>query len=194
MKKVPPVQSLPFPIADRPQKVTAKPSGFERSSEITTAQQKIIDSITRLENMGLSGIHKRQVSAFAGVSPKSGAYGNNLGALRTRGLISYPNPGYVALTDDGRSIASVPDRLDTTDDYHRAWFEMLSSARVKILKILIEQYPEALSKEELAIRAEVSPTSGAFGNNLGGLRSLGIIDYPQSGVAVATNILFPEGS
>lgn len=194
MKKVPPVQSLRLPPVVRPQKAMPNPSEFDRDSEITTAQQKVVDAISRLENMGVSKIHKKQAAAFAGVSPKSGAYGNNLGALRTRGLISYPNSGYVELTDVGRSKAAVPDRLDTTDDYQRAWFEMLSSARVKILQVLIEQYPDALSKEDLAIKAGVSPISGAFGNNLGGLRSLGIIDYPQQGFAVATNILFPEDS
>jgi hypothetical protein len=36
-----------------------------------------------------------------------------------------------------------------------------------------------------------SATSSGFANNLGALRSLGLIDYPQRGQVMATDLLFP---
>jgi hypothetical protein len=43
----------------------------------------------------------------------------------------------------------------------------------------------------LAEEAEQSATSGGYSNNLGALRSLGLIDYPVPGQVVATALLFP---
>ena len=191
-KNQPVVPERKDPVARTPIQRERSVSGS--SDDITKRQQEIIDAIARLENMKVNSIHKKQAAAFAGVSPNSGAYANNLGALRSGGLIDYPNPGYVALTDEGRSKAAIPDRLDTDDDYQRAWYELLSSSRTKILQVLIEEYPNALPKDDLGIRAGVSSTSGAFANNLGAMRSLGIVDYPRSGIVVATPLLFPESS
>lgn len=41
-----------------------------------------------------------------------------------------------------------------------------------------------------AVRIGVSPTSGGYFNNLGSLRTLGVLDYPALGHVVATPILF----
>ena len=39
---------------------------------------------------------------------------------------------------------------------------------------------------------DVSPTSGGYFNNLGSLRSLGLVDYPQPGTVAAQPVLFLE--
>jgi hypothetical protein len=52
--------------------------------------------------------------------------------------------------------------------------------------------PMSLTKEEVAVTVEASPTSSAFANNLGALRSLGLIDYPERGQVAATDALFLE--
>lgn len=39
--------------------------------------------------------------------------------------------------------------------------------------------------------ADQSPTSSGYTNNLGGLRTLGLIDYPSGGMVAATERLFP---
>ena len=62
-----------------------------------------------------------------------------------------------------------------------------------VLEVLIGAYPSAMSREDLADRVGNTVTSGGFKNNLGRLRSLGLLDYPSSGEAVATKLLFPEG-
>jgi hypothetical protein len=42
---------------------------------------------------------KEDLAVSIGVSPKSGAYFNSLGSLRSLGLIDYPSPGTAAATD-----------------------------------------------------------------------------------------------
>lgn len=52
---------------------------------------------------------------------------------------------------------------------------------------------EPLEKSELAERAGVSASSSSFTNNLGSLRSLGLIGYPGPGLVVALQVLFMDG-
>jgi len=48
------------------------------------------------------------------------------------------------------------------------------------------------NKDVLADSIGVSKTSGGYFNNLGSLRTMGLIDYPSPGRVVATSILFLE--
>ena len=64
---------------------------------------------------------------------------------------------------------------------------------MKILSILIEHYPGAMEKPEIALAAGYTPGTGTFNTYLGSLRGLGLIEYPRQGAAAATNLLFPEG-
>jgi hypothetical protein len=57
---------------------------------------------------------------------------------------------------------------------------------------LIKVYPHALTKDDLAERIGVSPTSGGYFNNLGSLRSLGLLDYPRPSEVAARPVLFLE--
>jgi len=63
-----------------------------------------------LETLGLSALYKVQIAAIAGVSPTSGSFANNLGHLRTSGLIDYPAPGQVTMTVAGEKLAEFPTK------------------------------------------------------------------------------------
>jgi Mn-dependent DtxR family transcriptional regulator len=160
---------------------------------INGPQQRILDALAELESLGITEAAKSNVAVFADQSPKSSGYTNNLGRLRTMGFIEYPRSGTVCLSDAGRSVASRSLNIRTLSDLHSAWFVKLSSPRVAILKVLIQCYPQAMEKTELAESAGASPKSSGYTNNLGGLRTLGLIDYPDSGCVAATELLFPEG-
>ena len=178
-----------------PHRPAAKPPGpapeGEQGEATSRPQQRILDALASLEQLGLHDLDKSNVAVFADQSPTSSSYGNNLGRLRTIGLIHYPQLGRVALTDAGRSIAQVNDRVRTVADLHEAWYSKLEAPKVRILKHLIRIYPASVSKEELAAAAEASATSSSYGNNLGSLRSIGLIEYPERGAVVATALLFP---
>ena len=68
----------------------------------------------------------------------------------------------------------------------------MTNPQAKLLREVIAAYPDAIPKDELARRIDVSPTSGAFATNLGRLRTLGAIDYPQQGYVQAKDTLFPD--
>jgi hypothetical protein len=70
--------------------------------------------------------------------------------------------------------------------------QMTLGILASILNVLIASYPDAIEKERVAEMAEASVTSSGFANNLGAMRSLGIIDYPSPGKVVAKPVLFLE--
>jgi hypothetical protein len=154
---------------------------------ITRPQQKILDAIAWLNAKGIEMPSKNSVAAVAGVSPTSGGYYNNLGAMNGS-LIHYPQPGFVALTEEGAEKANQPD---TDGELHEKWLEVVSEPQAKILRALIEAHPEPVQKETLAESIGVSATSGGYFNNLGALRTLGAIDYPNKGFAALTRYVMP---
>jgi uncharacterized protein len=164
-----------------------------RTEGVSGPQQRILDALASFEALGIRDAARSNVAVFSDASSQSSAFTNNLGTLRTAGLIDYPSPGRVALTDAGRAVASPTTPITSVDQLHSAWFSKLSGPQARILGALIDRYPRALDREELAQRSSASATSSAYTNNLGALRSLGLIDYPARGEVAATALLFPDG-
>lgn len=163
--------------------------------QVVPAQQRILDALAMLEQIGLPTADKTQLALFAGTKPTSGGYKNNLGALRNQGgLIEYPSPGTVQLTEAGRAVADAGAAPGTTDELHALVRGLVPPAQWTIVDTLIASYPDALSREEVADRVGAPVTSGGFKNNLGRLRSLGLIDYPVSGLVAALPVLFLEAA
>ncbi|MBV9598370.1 MAG: DUF853 domain-containing protein, partial [Chloroflexi bacterium] len=125
---------------------------------------------------------RSNAAVFSGQSSTSSGFANNLGALRSRGLIDYPAGGRVALTEAGRVLAHPVDSICSIDQLHQAWRAKLSAPQWRILEVLIAVHPKAVSRGWLADESGQSATSSGYANNLGALRSLGLLDYPSSGM------------
>lgn len=188
-------KTAPFTVQQaqptRPPRATTNGSGGD--SGLTPAKQKILNALAFFEGIGVAQADKTQLALIVGVSPTSGGYFNNLGALRSSGLIEYPSGGTVALTADGRAVASVDGVPETTEELHTAIRAKLPPAKWKILEALIGRYPNSVTKDALAESIGVSPTSGGYFNNLGSLRSLGLLSYPRPSEVAALPVLFLEG-
>ena len=161
---------------------------------MTPARQRILDALAWLDAVGIPRADRTQLALLAKQSPASSGYSNNLGGLRTAGLIDYPEGGKVQLTAVGAEVASAPDAPPTADDLHRQLREILPPARWRIVESLIRHYPDAVERERLAELAGQSPGSSGYSNNLGALRSLGLIDYASGGRVVARPVLFLESA
>lgn len=160
--------------------------------DLAPAKHRILEALGKLEALGVDQAPKNQVAALSGASPKSSAYANSLGSLRTAGLIEYPAQGMIALTENAREAIGV-QAPPTDAEMHEQVRQLVTPAQWRIIDALIREYPSSLPKEDLAGVAGASVSSSAFANNLGALRSLGFIDYPQQGHVAATRLLFPEG-
>ena len=159
---------------------------------ISRPQQRILDALAWLLSINIASGDRPRVAWLADASPTSSAFANNLGALSTAGLIRYPRAGEVELTDAGRAAADHPASPPTNAALHASIAAKLPRPQWVIVERLIEVFPGALDRQTLAERAAASATSSAFANNLGALRSLGLIDYPDRGQVVALPVLFVE--
>lgn len=189
------VVAVPRPTAPPPedraeQRPTARPDSDAR---ITGPQQRILDALASFAALGVHDVARGNVAVFADASATSSAFANNLGALRTAGYVDYPAGGRVCLTEAGRALASASTPIGSVSELHAAWCAKLSGPQGRILRALVAAYPDPVDRERLAELAEASATSSAYANNLGALRSLGLVDYPSRGTVVATNLLFPDG-
>lgn len=160
-------------------------------SSVSRSQQRILEALALLESVGIVQPSRTQLALWAEVSPTSGGYFNNLGALRTAGLIDYPAGGSVALTDAGRERAPTP-AAPTVGQMQESLCAKVGNSKAAILRALIAIYPRDITRDALAGKIGVSPTSGGYFNNLGALRTLGVIEYPSAGKVVAQPVLFLE--
>lgn len=160
-------------------------SSPENNVEITRPQQAIIRALAEFAAIGRSPVPKTWVAARAGASHKSSSYGNNLGALRAAGWIDYAGGGAVHLTAQGKDKAPIAEPPANSEEMLERCLKIVTRPQGEILKVAHHTYPETVGKEELAAEAGTTMTSSSFGNNLGALRSAGMIEYISGGVKAA---------
>lgn len=153
--------------------------------------QKIVNAIALWNSFGLPAPTKNQVGFLAGYTPSAGTFNRYASDLRSRGLIEYPSPGRIALTDDGREAAEVPAAPPTTQDLHDAVRERLDGPLVKLLNPLLEAYPDQMAATALGEASGYTASAGTFNRYRSSLRTLELIDYPASGQVRAADWLFP---
>lgn len=161
---------------------------------LAPAHLRLLSAIAWWESIGVSVPDLGGVAFIAGTSTKSSAFDNNRSRLRAAGYIDYPTSGRVRLTDAGRELAPPPLLPPTNDALHNAILQKVTPAHGRMLRVLIEAYPNEMSLEDLAKRAGTSATSSAFDNNRSWLRARGLTEYPMAGVVRATALLFPEAA
>lgn len=196
-----PVQTAAKPAAPRGRvalinvRVPVRPQpATDGSFAPTSSQQRILNALRWLEGIGIVPADRGQLALMADQPVTSGGYKNNLGALRSAGLVEYQMPSTVALTDAGRARADASGVPTSAEELHQQLFARLPVSQARIVEVLIAEYPKPISREELAERVAQPVTSGGFKNNLGALRTLGVLDYPTPGQVVARPVLFLEGA
>lgn len=161
------------------------------SEELTRPQRKILDAVATFEALGLEEADRTATAAIAGYKPGSGHVNNVMGSLATAGLIGYPRQGYLSLTDAGRAEARALD-IDTLEDVHAAWFGICNGPQRKLLEVLVARWPEEVGRDELAEASGYTAGTGHFNNVVGGLHTMGAVEYPRQGYVKASDLLFPE--
>lgn len=182
-----------IPSARSQAAATAKIAADDGAFQMTPAKQRILDAIAWVASLGNPVVPKDTIAFMADTTPNSSAYTNNLGSLRTAGLIDYPAGGMLTLTDAGRDHAEQPIDAPTHEAIMAKVADKLAPAQMRIVKVAAEAYPADLTKDELAEKAETTASSSAFTNNLGRLRTFGLLTYPAGGRVRADDRLFPQG-
>ena len=164
--------------------------GDAPSRDLKPVHLRLLTAIAWWESVGVSAPDLGGVAFAAKTSTKSSAFDNTRSHLRARGYIDYPTSGRVQLTPAGRAVAPPSDLPPTNEALQGAILGKIAPAHGRMLRSLIEVYPEELSLEDFAKRAGTSTTSSAFDNNRSWLRARGLAEYPRTGFVRATRLLF----
>jgi hypothetical protein len=121
------------------------------------------------------GLTNGQLGVRAGVSSKSGTFSTYLSRARAHGWIGDDGP-LRRITDAGLEALGDFDPLPEGRALADHWTSELGGGAARMLRVLVEAYPEALSKVELGRRAAISPSSGTFSTYLSRLRSLELVE------------------
>jgi Mn-dependent DtxR family transcriptional regulator len=162
--------AIATPAIAAPKKAATKPvpttAGFPASSTLVPAQQRIVDTIATMEAIGVAPTRKT-VAAWLGMHPNTKGFVNNMGALRSAGLVEE-----FALTDAGRNKAqtTVPN---THAEVREILLRPLKPAQRKIVEA-VEQLGRA-DRNELAELLGVHPNTKGFVNNVGALRGRALL-------------------
>lgn len=161
------------------------------------ARAAVLSALYDLQALGVNSLPRANLAVFAEQGPRSSAFRDHVAALKEAGLVYYPASGQVSLTESGRermeSVAGGDARPRSLQELHAAWMRRLPDAGGRIVAALVESYPEALTREELARASSQSKRSSAFRDRVAELRTLGLAEYPASGRVRAGEMLFPEG-
>lgn len=180
-------------FSKRKRPMIAVPALEAMAEGVTAPQQRILDAMAWLEDTIRNDHPKRTIVAFlARQSSKSSGYKNNLGALRSAGLLEYAGSDAVHLTDEGNVIAKHDPMPLTADALQTAILSRLPRPQGNILKVLIDRGTNPVDREWLAGESGQSPKSSGYKNNLGALRAFGLIDYAGADKVRALPILFLE--
>lgn len=156
--------------------------------------QRILNALAWLEGVGITDPLITAVAFIAGYKPGGGAFNNPKGRLRQTGMIEYAPGKRLLLTAEGRAHAEVPSAPLAVEDLHEMVLSRIDGPMGRILQPLLDAYPNAMTKADLAAAAGYAPSGGAFNNPTGRLRTLGLIDYPDRGLVVALPVLFLEAA
>ncbi|WBU27512.1 DUF87 domain-containing protein [Rhodopseudomonas palustris] len=151
------------------------------------SEQKIINAIRWWVVMGVSAPSQAQVAFIAGYSHKSGTWATYLSRLRSAGLID--GRGALTLTTAGEVAAGDPDAPPTAADLRAAVLDKIDSPLQRILRPILDVYPESLTQKQAANAAGYSHSSGTWATYLSRLRSLDLIE--GRGDLKAQGWLFP---
>lgn len=166
------------------------PKSEASNADITNSQRKILNVMAWIEQYGIKPIAVGMVAAHAGYSVGGGAFNNILSRLNVLVLIRRTGGGMVELTDYGRANAKPEDHVG--DNILESWYAKIGNSKAKLLRTLVDCYPESLTKQELADRIEEAAGGGAFNNKCSALKTLGLIEYPGQGRVKAAALLFME--
>lgn len=154
-------------------------SGAAQGTKLGKAERLVLTALAQYPQ----GRTKRQVAFLAGYSANGGGFNNPLGRLRTAGLV-VGGPDRLQITQDGADALGEWAPLPTGRDLADWWMAnaKLGHAEREILRVLLEVWPQSLTKEQVAAATVSStgdpynPNGGGFNNPLGRLRTLELVD------------------
>lgn len=163
--------------------------------DVPAPLRRILGAVAQFEQLGITEPERQNVGAIAGYTASGGTFNRYVSELSSRGLIEYPGPGTVRLTDAGRAAAPAIDVPATLQQLHESWLSLkpIGGPHRALMEVLLQQYPSAMRRDDLATACGYTASGGTFNRYVSTLSSLGMVEYPDRGTVRAADLLFPAG-
>ena len=187
------VKNASVAYKERTSEPKMRPAVQPSNDGLTGPEQRILDAIAWFEAIGVEDPEQPAVAFLAGYSFKSSSYTVPRSILARKQTVEYRANGRIQLTPKGRALAHDTDTPATNAGLHHMIYAKLPGPEGRLLRPLIEAYPDAMTNEDLAHDAGYSAASSSYSVPRSRLKSFGLIEYPASGQVRARDILFPIG-
>ena len=183
------------PVTPKASRAPSSGNLLSDGSALSGPEQRILNAIAWLEGMtGTTTSAQPAVAFLANYTFGGGAFNNPRSSLHAKGLVEYLPGERIRLTEAGRALAEDPQVPLTEQELHQRVLARLPGPERRILKPLLESYPEPMEGPEVASAANYVYGAGSFNNPRSRLRSFGLIEYLAGGQLIAADCLFPQSS
>lgn len=138
-----------------------------------------------------SGLTEAQWSTAAGYKRSGGTWGTYKSRLRGAALIEQREGRWFATTAGAEAVGDVEPPPPPGPELVRWWAAKLPGTG-KVAEALVEAWPRDLTKEELALRVDMSAAGGSFGTYLSRLGGPGLIERDGSYVRLTEEAMGPR--
>ena len=171
-------------VTNRIQPVTTN----SQDNEIKPLREGAMKMLGWLAAFYPESLTKEKVATLSGFSVRGGTFNIYLSELKRNNWIS--ENGELSITEDGLSNArNVPEKPTNPQEFIELWAGKFREGAAKILRLVCEQYPNAMTKEEIGESTGFAPEGGTFNIYISELRRNGLIKIDSQGI-VASSELF----
>lgn len=156
----------------------AAPGGGGDGS-LTSTMRETLQALAWWAAVGHRAPTKKQLAGMLGIVADGSTMRSRLAALTAPGLIEYPEPGRVSLTDAGTAAAPAPDRQAGLVETIRA---SLTATERETFDAIPADPAQSVSREDLGLLlGGIEPAGSTMRSRLANLSTREIIRYPGNG-------------
>lgn len=182
-------QAQPMVYTPAPtRRISEQPTSSD-DAPMRSGERRVLETIATRYPLTLT---RTQLGTLSGFTPSGGTFNTYFGDLKRRGFVTEDSSKNVVVTQEGMDyVGEVPKSPRTHEEIMAMWRRNLRAGEMRILEVLVDAYPECLSREELANSSEFTFTGGTFITYLGILKRNALITISGQEIR-ATEVLFPD--
>ncbi|TIN36793.1 MAG: DUF87 domain-containing protein [Mesorhizobium sp.] len=156
------------------------------AGDLPASLQRALDSVAWWHSIGFDEVARNRAAITAGLSPTASTFGVYVGKLVERGLIEASSPGHLRITEAGHHAA----RRERDLNVLAMAKAQLEPQPARVFDFVVEAYPAAISRGELADKMGLSRTASTLGVYLGKVSRLGFVETQPGSMVRAAEFMF----
>jgi hypothetical protein len=175
--------------------ISNRPKALDKpvNGELGGGAKRLVEVLVRCMPAAFT---KAQWASLADLSHKSGTFGTYLSKIRSMGLISEERGLFRPTPEAVEFIGLAPEQVApprNNADVVDMWKRALGGTPGKMIEVLRDAFPEALTRDDLAASVGITATSGTFGTYFSKLRSNNLVEVNGQMVRAGEPLLWEPG-